>query len=48
MRRNCRRYSRWLIVLGISILLAMLLPSDFWIVLTGFAFVAAGLALCRR
>ncbi len=48
MRRNCRRFSRWLIILGISILLAMLLPSDFWIVLTGVALIAAGVAFLRR
>ena len=48
MNRHCRRPGLLIILLGISVILAMVLPSGFWGIMTGVVLVAIGISMIRR
>jgi uncharacterized membrane protein HdeD (DUF308 family) len=48
MRYPTRRLGRLLILLGILLLAALILPKEIWPFCLGALLIAAGLALCRR
>ena len=48
MRYPTRRLGRLLILLGILLLAALILPKEIWPFCLGVLLIAAGLALCRR
>ncbi len=48
MRFQYRRVGRLLIVLGVLLLAALVLPSELWPFLIGVTLIACGIAICRR
>ena len=48
MRYPIRRLGRLLILLGVLLLTALILPREIWPYCLGALLIAAGLSLCRR
>lgn len=48
MRFHPQRTGRALILLGIIVLAALILPSELWPFCIGVVLIGAGLCLCRR
>ncbi len=48
MRFQYRKIGRLLIVLGVLLLAALVLPSDLWPFCIGVLLIACGIMICRR
>lgn len=48
MRRKQKFLGMIAILLGLTIILAMVLPSSVWWFILGLGLIAAGLAICRH
>ncbi len=48
MRFQYRKVGRLLILLGVLLLAALVLPSDLWPFCIGVLLIVCGIAICRR
>lgn len=48
MKRHCGKIGLLVILLGITVILAMVLPSGFWAFMIGVALIIAGILIIRR
>jgi len=48
LKRHCRKIGLLVILLGVCVILALVLPAGFWILLTGVLLILAGISILKR